>query len=306
MNIQQLLDGAGVRWRWGRDRSQIQACCVFCHETQYRMGINLEKKAVHCFKGDCQWHGSIFKLIKELRGEYVKLDGLGLPDDGQPVVVDLPEEFELLWGYSRHPELGFGKLVDYMLRRGVTREELEQYHVGGALSGRFADRIIFPVFYGTTLYTFLGRTIHPELEPRYLNAKHATRAVWGLAPATPEHDGWLILCEGLIKSFAMKRVVGGCHAASLGNQLSAFQIEQIEQAGFKHVFVVPDPGTAGLQGLVSTGDALTRQGVDVWFPWPLPKDQADDATPRARKEWVDAGQVFTRASRLRLLRELGR
>ncbi len=305
MTLQQLLDGAHVRWRWGRDKQQIQACCVFCHETEYRMGINLEKKAVHCFRGSCQWHGSIFKLIKELRGEYVKLDGLGRPDEEYKKPVDLPEEFELLWGYSAS-EYGFGVLVDYIRKRGISSEMMEQYHIGGAISGPFADRIIFPVFYGTELYTFLGRTIHKAIEPKYKNAWKATRAVWGLEPAKPEHDGWLILCEGLIKSFAMMSVTGGCHAASLGNKLSEFQFEQIAGAGYKHVFIVPDPGTAGLDGLVDACDTFSGLGIDPWYPWPLPKDQADEATPRARKEWIDAGTPFTRSNRLRLVRELGR
>lgn len=306
MNITAYLDGSNIRWRWGNGRKQIQACCPMsgCNDTKFRLGINLDKRAANCF--NCKWHGSIFKLTKELSGEFIRLDGLGNQDGpDRPKVVDLPQEFELLAGVEP-AEYGYGALVAYMYGRGLTDADFQRYHVGGALSGRFADRVIFPVFYGVELFTFLGRTIHKHVEPRYLNAKAATRGVWGLEPAADHGNGWLILSEGVLKAIAMDRVVGGCNAASLGNELSEFQLEQIEGAGYKTVLIIPDPGMAGLSGLYKTADALRGRGIAVYFPWPLPVKQADEVPEPERRAWVDNMVEYNATWRLRVLRELSR
>jgi hypothetical protein len=305
MQLTAFLDMTGVRWRWGNKR-QVQACCPFtgCNDTKYRLGINLDKKAAHCF--NCGWHGSVFKLTKELRGEFVRLDGLGTGDDtNTPVAIDLPEEFTPLADVER-AEFGLGALLDYVLRRGLTMDDIKRYHVGGAVSGKFSDRVIFPVFYGTTLFTYLGRTIHKAVEPRYLNAKKATRAVWGLEPALEHPSGWLTLSEGVLKAIAMGRVVGGCSGAVLGSQLSEFQLDQVEEAGYTNVLFIPDPGVAGLAGAVATSDALVARGIHVWYPWPLPEAQADEVNEDRRREWVASAIPYTRAGRWKLLRELGR
>lgn len=306
MNLSAYLDGAGVRWRWGNGRKQIQACCPFCHENKYRLGINLEKRAANCFNGGCNWHGSVFRLTKELSGEFIRLDGLGNPDeDKAPKPVDLPAEFELLADIEP-ADFGLGALVAYMFGRGLTNEDFKRYHIGGALSGKMADRVIFPVFYETTLYTYLGRTIHKNVEPRYKNAWQATRAVWGLEPAKAHPNGWLILSEGVLKAVAMDRVVAGCNGASLGNNLSEFQLDQIETAGYKRVLLIPDPGLAGLEGLHRTGDELIGRGVSMFFPWPLPTKQADEADEAERRLWVDTMVEYNQPMRLKILRELAR
>lgn len=304
MNIAAYLDGAGVRWRWGNGKRQIQACCPMpgCNDTKYRLGINLDKRGANCF--NCNWHGSVFKLTKELSGTVVRLDGLGGPDNTDaPKVVDLPAEFELLAGI-KPSDFGYGALVAYARKRGVEQADLVRYHIGGALSGSMADRIIFPVFYDVELYTYLGRTIHTNVEPRYKNAYQATRAIWGLQPASA--DSWLILSEGILKAIAMDRVVEGCNAASLGNNLSEFQLDQIETAGYKQVLIIPDPGIAGLTGLYKTGDALAGRGVSMWFPWPLPLKQADEVKEQERRQWVDSMVLYTQSWRLKILREVAR
>lgn len=304
MTLTDFLTASGKQWRWGGNRKQIQSCCPFCGDTKYRLGINLEKKAVNCF--NCNWHGSVFKLTKELSGEFVRLDGLGNPDAPEKTkTVDLPTEFELLADIEPS-EYGYGALVAYMIRRGLTNEDFKRYHIGGALSGKMADRVIFPVFYGVELFTYLGRTIHKGVEPRYKNAWDATRAVWGLEPRTEHPNGWLILSEGVLKAIAMDRVVAGCNAASLGNNLSEFQLDQIETAGYRQVLLIPDPGLAGLEGLHRTGDALTGRGITMYFPRPLPTKQADEAFAQERRAWVDNMVTYTQAERLKILRDIAR
>lgn len=304
MQVTTFLDACGVRWRWGNGRQQLQACCPFCRESRYRLGINLEKRAANCFNGGCNWHGTLFRFTKELRGEAVRLEGLGGGRTSEEVrIIDLPEEFAPLAGVEPD-EFGLGALVAYITTRGVEAHDFARYHIGGCVSGRFTDRVIFPVFYGTHLYTYLGRTIHKGVEPRYKNAYKATRAVWGLEPATEHESGWLVLSEGVLKALAMQRVVAGCNAASLGNQLSEFQFDQIEEAGYKHVVVIPDPGIAGLEGLKKTGDELLGRGIEMYYPRPLPVKQADEATPEERRRWVDNIEQYTRITRLKIMREL--
>ncbi len=299
MRLETFLQSSRIDWHRASEE-QLYVCCVFCKETRYRLGLNLAKMAYHCF--NCNKSGSVFSLLRQWNAKGVTIPGASRQD--REALIDLPEDFGLLAGIEPD-EWGMGALVAYCYKRGITRDIMKQFHIGGCLAGRFSHRIIFPIFTGITLHTFIGRGIFPEQEPKYLNAKGGTRALWGVRSAG---HSFAVITEGVIKALAMLPVVGDWadSLAGLGNTLSEFQREQIRKARYKGVLLIPDPGRAGIDGTLSISEGLRKDGIQVFLPETLPEAQADEVPITRRFEWVNNCQPWSAQMRRNLLREAAR
>lgn len=292
MKLENFLTSKGIGWKLGRNGS-YQVCCPLCGDRRFRLGVSSVKRAAHCF--NCRWRGSVYALIKRLN------DGAGLRiDDVLPVgrtdagVIDLPSDFQLLADVAGDGEFGYGALRAYALARGLMDADLERYHVGGCLEGKQGNRVVFPIFDGTTLYSYVGRSVYGA-EPKYLNATGGTQALWGFENRP---SSTLILTEGIIKSIAMQRVAPhALHCAMLRNSLSEFQYEQIMRLAPKRLILIPDPGGAGVEGALEI-----MERIPIEIPLPLPELQADEATAAKRLEWLRSLQRTS----IRVRRELQR
>lgn len=299
MRLETFLQSSRIDWhRAGPD--QIYVNCVFCNETRYRLGVNLAKRAYHCF--NCDARGSIFSLLRKWNAGSVTISGTGRGE--RDVLMDLPEDFGLLAGIEPD-EWGMGQLVAYCHTRGIDESIMQTYHIGGCLDGKYRYRVIFPIFTGVTLHTFIGRGVLPTQEPKYLNAKGGVRALWGVRDTGYKYA---VVTEGVIKALAMLPVVGhwADSLAALGNTFSEFQREQIRTAGYTDVVLIPDPGAAGLTGTISIADGLREDGIRVYIPSKLPGKQADEVPEAERAQWIKSVELYQSKTRLRLLREVGK
>ena len=133
--------------------------CPACSHYKYKLAINLDKNAFHCWV--CDYRGrNIRRLIRRF-GSYLQLqkwDGVSDRTDLERFAdlfverspernktkVELPEEFVSLCADSI-PATGTYALR-YLEKRGVTKAEILKWKMGFCFSGEYRNRIIIPSF----------------------------------------------------------------------------------------------------------------------------------------------------------------
>ena len=159
------------------------------------------------------------------------------------------------------------------------------------LTGRQRYRVLFPLTWRGKLRMLIGRSIFPDVEPKYLNSI-GEKFVYNL----PDNDAkTIILSEGCVKAIAISAVSKVPSCASLGTSLTPLMLEQLEQAGVKTVVVWPDPDDAGILGAMKIAKSLEQVGINVKVLWPIPTKQADDYSVNELKQILKQNTVpYTR------------
>ena len=133
--------------------------CPSCDHHKYKLAINLDKNAFHCWI--CDYRGrNIRRLIRRF-GSFVQLqkwDGITdrtdlerfsdlfverLPEESKSK-VELPEEFISLCTQNI-PATGM-YAFRYLQKRGVPKEDILKWKIGYCFSGEYRNRIIIPSF----------------------------------------------------------------------------------------------------------------------------------------------------------------
>lgn len=200
--------------------------CPFHGESTPSFSVSPEKQIFHCF--GCGAGGNSFSFLMQLEGinfqeavqQLAEKTNIDLPID-QTDIVQNPQSTEQAVMYEAHEfvkkyyhhllvntEEG-KKAFDYLLSRGITKEEIKQFEIGVALNSwdavtkvlqkrgypmsimekaglvarsekdgsyydRFRDRIIFPIHnHQGKIVAFSGR-IMGEGSPKYLNSPEST------------------------------------------------------------------------------------------------------------------------------------
>tara|TARA_R110000744_G_scaffold32112_2_gene75185 strand:- start:3452 stop:4393 length:942 start_codon:yes stop_codon:yes gene_type:complete len=133
--------------------------CPSCDHHKYKLAINLDKNAFHCWL--CDYRGrSIRRLVRRF-GSFLQLqkwDGVSdrtdlerfaeLFMDERPAEsktkMELPEEFISLTGKDI-PATGM-YAYKYLKTRGLTKEDILRWKIGYCFSGEYRNRIIIPSF----------------------------------------------------------------------------------------------------------------------------------------------------------------
>lgn len=165
--------------RYTGSGNEIHICCPVCGETRYRLYINLMTGQVYCH--NCQFKGTVVKLIQfvenisyfaaqkrfnEIKGNMVLPENVvydleqrlltkELPNV-QKRSVPLPAEFQLI---SNSMNLVSKKAKRYLMRRGITSKQIEQYNLGICTTGQYANRIIIPIYQGSELMFWVSRAM---------------------------------------------------------------------------------------------------------------------------------------------------
>lgn len=140
--------------------------CPFCaaegHETkEKKLSVNADTGYFMCWRAKCGARG------------FVKLDEAHLarrpkkaetkPSDGR---VPLPEEYLPIGPSQKNTSISLRPYLKYLSERGLTDLIIEEARLGVALSGRYACKIIVPVFSGGTVAGFTSRSIAEKI---YMN-----------------------------------------------------------------------------------------------------------------------------------------
>ena len=168
--------------RYTGSGSEIHICCPVCGETRYRLYINLTTGQVYCH--NCQFKGTVINLIQFIEGiSYTAArerfnifkGNIILPDNvedalekrlmrrGVPEVqkrsVPLPEEFQLI---SSSTNMVAQRAERYLAKRGITRKQIDQHHIGVCATGQYANRIIIPLYQEGELKFWVARAMSSE------------------------------------------------------------------------------------------------------------------------------------------------
>jgi DNA primase len=133
--------------------------CPECDHYKYKLAINLDKNAFHCWV--CDYRGrNIRRLIRRF-GSFIQLqkwDSISDRTDLERFAdlfverssersktkVELPEEFRSLCA-ENIPATG-AYALKYLEKRGLTRSDILKWKIGYCFSGEYRNRIIVPSF----------------------------------------------------------------------------------------------------------------------------------------------------------------
>lgn len=277
MNFLDTLRTHGVKYhRSNTDRNEITICCPFCEfrgqtpDHRFRLGVNILTKVGHCF--NCDWaSGKALQEISEsLQLGFEDLSEEGPALDHAPEKPALPEDYVLL----TRPPSGrlYSNAVNYLRERGVADWQIEQKFVGVSLIGRYAYRIIFPVYYRHKLEGLVTRDFTGKQEPPYLNSANM-KSLYNL-PDDPCKKA--VLCEGVFDCLAVERVVSNEYnvLAVLGRALTERQEEQLEP--YRDVILWPDADLVGVKGFMEIANQLKARHR-IFVVWPFGYDKKDAA-----------------------------
>ena len=183
----------------------------------------------------------------------------------------------------------------YLVGRGVTAGQIERHGIGCSFGGRYAYRIIFPIWWGNALKMLVCRTFAGG-EPRYLNSR-GDKWLYGFNPA----EETVVLSEGVFKALRIATATGLGSAALLGHNITPVQLGQLKASSCRKVILWPDPDMAGRLGAVKVADKLMDEwGGDIQVVWPV-------ANPADEMPLKDIAVVANMARRYgwSMARELG-
>lgn len=277
MNLIEALDSHGIRWRKSGKPNNIWMCCPYCEErnetpdTRFRLGVDIATGKGNCF--NCGWRDSrtaVIKLQQRLNlGEWVEKETVSTKHY-RP--VRLPEDFTPL---GKEQELRGDvwsiRARKYCLKRGITNAQLRRYKIGFSQSGRYAYRIVIPIYCEGKLKGIVSRALLASQKPKYKNSV-GDKAIFGLPKG--EHSDGLVITEGTFDALAVDRAAGDDYncVSALGHSLTARQIGYIE--GYRTYILWLDPDAAGIKGTISMAEQLKVIGhVKVVMP------RVNDADP---------------------------
>lgn len=301
MTFLELLVQRRIPYRPRSKPGEIWLCCPrpSCEDTRFRLGVNWRKNVGHCF--NCGWktRKAIQSLLRLWRIEAQIQGGEDLPEE-KPEEVHLPEDFSLVTSLDSDPP--WGQPLAYLRQRGFKPSQLRRHRIGASFVGRFAFRIVMPVYYKRELCGLVGRSWCGR-EPKYLNST-GKRVIWNMDRR--EGPQILILAEGIFKAMALEAAGPSAvyrASALLGHSITEVQLDQIEECGFRRVVVWPDPDPQGIKGARQICEQLQERGLEASIPWPLPTRQADEMDASELDLRLRKRESFGRMTRWRMTLE---
>lgn len=275
MNFEDLLSMKGVDSKPGGKDGEISICCPFCvdqnetEDTRYRLGINVKTGQANCF--NCGWRskkGTLKKVldrldIKEELDEEEETQQYEKPEStsqSKPK-LKLPSSYEGLW-LSGKKDKDFRKARRYLLRRGITKKQIRTHKIGFALTGEYAYRVIFPVYYGRKLKSIVSRDYTDSQFLRYKNSK-GNKALYNAKKPKARGDTALLI-EGIPDCLAAERIHsknGIDCMALLGKSLKDEQLKYLR--GYRKFILVPDNDGPGLRGMLRVARKIRNEFEDA-------------------------------------------
>ena len=111
---------------------------------------------------------------------------------------------------------------NYLLNRGITREQGRQHEMYFVCKGYFRRRVLVPVRFCKALVAFVARDVTGRAEKKYLNPKGVSQALWFFNWDGCSRQRNIVVCEGVFDALAVERA-GYPAMASFGKRLSLVQ-----------------------------------------------------------------------------------
>ncbi len=289
MTFQDALARRGIRYRTSPgDRAKTHLCCPFCArrgkggDSGFRLCVHAVQGWGRCVHCDWKSRSAVKAVLREL-SITDSVDFAGSAPEEELPPVELPEDFQLL--SDPHDELD-REALRYLIDRGVTPAQIREKRIGVSYVGRYAYRIIFPVYVDGDLKGINARDFTGTSERKYLT-NAGEKYLWGFDPRAET----VVLAEGVFKALRLETATRISSAALLGHDLPERQREQIGRSALRRAILYPDPDLVGRRGFVKIADALSEIGIGVSVAWPV-SVPADDAPPGDLREGVRKAGLY--------------
>lgn len=282
MTFRDFLQRERIPFRQSSTHSEeILLKCPFCPErgnpgdTRFLLSINVASGAGHCWHVGCGFKSrhAISLTMKKLHlrpyEDIDELETIAPKKTSEPVC--LPGDFLPL---DQPPNEDLDQTaLNYVLSRGVTQAQIHKKHIGVSYQGRYAYRILFPVYSNQKLVGIVARDFTDTRVPKYLNSP-GEKWLYNFNPLAET----VVLAEGVIKALRLEQVCGHNCCALLGHSVTETQLTQLRDSKCRQIILFPDPDRAGREGFVKVADKLSEElhHADVHVVWPV-EQPADEA-----------------------------
>ena len=248
--------------------------CPFCKHHKPKLEVDPKAGVWHCWT--CNEKGrtptSILRklhanadAIREMRSYFP--DGKGNIDDKTYAKVELPKEYKPL--STILASLPYRQAKSYVIKRGITEQDIVKYGIGYCETGKYKNSIIVPSYdkNGNINY-FISRSYEKDPSRKYN------------APSCNKNDligleyfiNWkvpVILCEGVFDAIALKR-----NAIPLfGKTIPKSLMLKLVESDVKTVYLALDKDA--LKEAINYSQQLLNLGKDVYLLELQGKDPSD-------------------------------
>lgn len=286
----QILSIHGIGCHPHRSKpDEFWICCPFCvgegesPDRRFRLGVNVKSGLAHCY--NCEWssrgRGTVDKILTalgigtgllEIVSDPPVPEKSKLKEEEEP---GLPAEFVPLEESDEEGQVAW----EYLRGRNVSPKQIEKYGIGYALAGRFAYRILFPVWVGKKIGGVVGRDYTGKQTPPYLNSRGVARGVFNLHRV--QQGQAIVMVEGVMDCLSVERV-GYRAVAPLGRILDDEQLALIRKKHVSSVTILIDWDKDGISSAQETAQKLLSLEIPVKIARPV--DGMKDAGAMLREQ----------------------
>lgn len=265
-NLEEFLIGHGAR---PSESGQWALTCPICGRAE-KLIVHVGRRVWHCWACEqygpadpatgrrmiVQGAGGLISLVQLLEGvdraaaaQFVIMQALWRPENIEQIA---PAELAGLqaaaveltpWACEIPPPEGWRSIdatLPYMIERGISLEDARCFGLFWCDRGRYAGRLIFPVWEAGRLVYYQGRAMHPSVKPKSLNppkiegAAVSSELVLNLDTACRYPR--VAVCEGPVDAVH----AGPSAVCVFGKRMSATQIGKLLRAGVKAIDLMFD------------------------------------------------------------------
>lgn len=274
LDILSLLDSKGIEYEQQGESDEFSITCLAQHlhqngvDNHKSLNVNIAKGVARC--NACGFAFNQAGLHKWLLGE--DLDELMLKGmEIKGILNRLTENTEPLIEQDVEFFYPVGDPIDFDYR-GISKEFYLE--LGGTVPkrGRYADRLCFPILLNGKLIGVDGRTLLPDVQPRYLRNKGAAAATTWLSFYDYNKElinkigsKFIILAEGMFHSIRPLSfgIPATCYFGALN--MTEHKVMLLLALGVEEVVIFPDLDEAGYTAQIEITKLLAP-----WFKvtWP--------------------------------------
>lgn len=261
--------------------TELMFACPECQDDKPRLYMSTSSGLWICHH--CKEKGNLFsflykycdigdpwdteQVVSEIKGSYKDLDlPVSRPDIKTTEEIELPAEMK--WSTPQ--------VCRYLVSRGLDDTNPEFFGLGSCLSGRYANRIIVPVYTNGELKTFVARTWLEGYEPKVLmpSGSKASEALYRYDDLGTK--GPLIIVEGVwdvlkVKQVSYRKQLGVVQevcfyenvVATLGAHMTDAQRRLVQQTGFSSVVLLRDGDQTGRKAAIKEARELKAMMLNV-------------------------------------------
>ena len=210
---------------------EIHICCPICKENRYRLYINTNSGLMYCH--NCQFKGSIIKLIQYVeRVDKFTAENLFkeisdeefIPYNVEESVLEkllyslykvfppkravpLPEEFQKFSKNFSAKNMITKKAINYLLQRGITKQQIIKCGMGICIEGEYKNRIIIPITLEGDLKFWVARAISfkeklKEKSPSAQDYQYSkSEVIFNLDTAAKKYNS-IVISEGIFDALS--------------------------------------------------------------------------------------------------------